>query len=477
MSWKDRRSRQMPGRRLWLLLAVIVVACGRCVEKSPFDIEEAIAGVRRVEDTLRDVAVRYETEHTDYAGASMERDGAARKPSRKESVTWGWKAGKEFVERTDIDTWHTQRMAFDGERSYEWTTRGKTGAVRQGAIETFAEVGAVTPGHFFGAYPSAGASRSLSRRLQDARRAGRLAFEPAPVRVGGDQCFTVRIREDIAGLVVETCVSLCPRYGWVPKRIDYVFPEVDCRGPTYETVEFKEVHTAEGIVHLPWRGRRTSYTPVRRPDGAFNKSEVVEMTVEEIRVNEGLQDEEFGPKWPAGFTVTNHVTSESYIVDRRGKPIAGTVKDLSSRDTAQAESTRLLIGSPLPSVARFGVELDTDTAGRASILVCFWDMKSRASRHTLRNLAEKADYLAEKGVAVVCVHAGSAARDALDEWLDNSAIPFPVGTIGEDRIEVVTQWSVDSLPWFILTDSEQIVRSTGFGLADLDAELAAIERE
>jgi hypothetical protein len=128
-------------------------------------------------------------------------------------------------------------------------------------------------------------------------------------------------------------------------------------------------------------------------------------------------------------------------------------------------------GKPLPNLKDFKIELSPADATDKMLLVCFWDMNQRPSRHCIRQLAEKAKDLAEKGVTVVCVQSSDADEKLLNEWVKEYKIPFPVGRITVDVEEPRFAWGVKALPWLILTDRKHIVRAEGFDLGGLDKKI------
>jgi protocatechuate 3,4-dioxygenase beta subunit/peroxiredoxin len=132
-----------------------------------------------------------------------------------------------------------------------------------------------------------------------------------------------------------------------------------------------------------------------------------------------------------------------------------------------------LVGKPLPELKDLTIELPAD-ANDKMILVCFWDMQQRPSRHCIRQLAENAEELKEKGITIVAIHASKVDENALNEWAEKYNIPFPVGIIEGDEDKTRFAWGVKSLPWLILTDAEHIVRAEGFALDELDEKLEQI---
>ncbi len=139
-------------------------------------------------------------------------------------------------------------------------------------------------------------------------------------------------------------------------------------------------------------------------------------------------------------------------------------------------TTPSLVGRPLPELRPLKIEFSTDTSDKM-ILVCFWDMEQRPSRHCIRQLATKAEDLAEKGVIVVSVQASGVDEKWLKEWVKEYKIPFPSGTTTAEAGGDYFTWGVKSLPWLILTDRQHVVQVEGFSLAELGEKLKQIAGE
>jgi len=138
-----------------------------------------------------------------------------------------------------------------------------------------------------------------------------------------------------------------------------------------------------------------------------------------------------------------------------------------------------LVGKPLPGLKEAGIDLPpADTDGKI-ILVCFFDMEQRPSRHCITQLAKQAEQLKGKGVTIVAVQASRMDQEALSQWRNKYSIPFPVGMVEDNAEKARSTWGIRSLPWLILTDSEHIVRTAGFQVNQLDekiGEMANVER-
>jgi protocatechuate 3,4-dioxygenase beta subunit len=130
-----------------------------------------------------------------------------------------------------------------------------------------------------------------------------------------------------------------------------------------------------------------------------------------------------------------------------------------------------LVGKSLPVLDGLGLQIDPDEIAGKSILVCFWDMQQRPSRHCVKELAKQADQLKEKGTVVIAVQASTVDKNKLDELVKKYDLPFPVGMIEADEEKTKFSWGVKSLPWLILTDKKHIVSSNGFSLSELDEKM------
>jgi len=130
-----------------------------------------------------------------------------------------------------------------------------------------------------------------------------------------------------------------------------------------------------------------------------------------------------------------------------------------------------LVGKELPELADIGVSFPPEQAKDRRVLVCFWDMQQRPSRHYVAKLAQRAGMLAEKGITVLCVHASGVESTTLDGWMKDANIPFPAKVLAENPEKARHAWGVKSLPWLILTDRAHTVVANGFSLAELDERI------
>ena len=130
-----------------------------------------------------------------------------------------------------------------------------------------------------------------------------------------------------------------------------------------------------------------------------------------------------------------------------------------------------LLGRPLPELKEAGIDLPpADTDGKI-MLICFFDMEQRPSRHCVTQLVKQAEQIKSKGVTIVAIQASKMDQTALNQWIEKYNIPFPVGMVRGDAEKARFAWSVRSLPWLILTDKNHVIVSQGFSLGDLGNQL------
>ncbi|UCF15389.1 MAG: carboxypeptidase regulatory-like domain-containing protein, partial [Phycisphaerales bacterium] len=141
-----------------------------------------------------------------------------------------------------------------------------------------------------------------------------------------------------------------------------------------------------------------------------------------------------------------------YEMDQRGRPVP--VRPPS------------LLGKALPDLKALGINrLPAELTGKR-VLVCFWDMNQRPSRHCMTRIAKQIEALKSKGIVVIAVQASKVDQNVLDGWAKKYNIPVSAMVGGDDR-KIRFSWGVQSLPWLILTDSQHVVTAEGFRLSEL----------
>ncbi len=153
------------------------------------------------------------------------------------------------------------------------------------------------------------------------------------------------------------------------------------------------------------------------------------------------------------------------------------VRPINSRGQPVPPQPRSLVGKPLPSLAGLGLDLPTDAYRDKLILLCLFDLGQRPSRRCMDVLAEQAEALREKGIAVAAIQAAATDEGAWRTWVKERGDALRFGQIKKDTEKVEATWGVQSLPWLILTDKDHVVRAEGFGLEELAGKLRAVERE
>ena len=186
-----------------------------------------------------------------------------------------------------------------------------------------------------------------------------------------------------------------------------------------------------------------------------------------IQINPTFGENDFKPDNIADGTRVSIIPFQIQYTWQNGKVVDGQGRevDIKAAIPKKAES---LLGKALPELKGFGLKVDPkETKGR-KIVVCFWDMQQRPSRHCVHRLNRKAGLLGGKGVYAVLVEAGGVDEAALEEFVGQRKIELPVGRISGKTDDVLRDWSVRSLPWLILTDVNHVVTAEGFGIGELE---------
>ena len=79
-------------------------------------------------------------------------------------------------------------------------------------------------------------------------------------------------------------------------------------------------------------------------------------------------------------------------------------------------------------------------------------------------------------MAIAAVQATKIDENSLDEWRKKQNISFPFGTVQGDENRARFAWGGYWLPWLILTDSQHVVATEGFGLSELEAKIEQINK-
>jgi hypothetical protein len=135
-----------------------------------------------------------------------------------------------------------------------------------------------------------------------------------------------------------------------------------------------------------------------------------------------------------------------------------------------------LAGKPLPNLDGIKIDFTPAQAKEKRMLVCFFDMNQRPSRHYVTQLAKQVKPLEEKDITIIAVQATKVDESQLNEWIKRSNVPFPVGLIAGDKEKVRFNWGVKSMPWLMLTNKKHQVSSSGFSLTELDDKIQSMKK-
>jgi len=164
---------------------------------------------------------------------------------------------------------------------------------------------------------------------------------------------------------------------------------------------------------------------------------------------------------PPGIRYTWH-DGKKFVVDKWDNSIKYVPKNW---------SIQVGVGKPLPQLEGIKLNLSSEQTKDRAILLCFFDMNQRPSRNCIRQLAQKAAALKEKGIIVAAVQTSQVTEKTLNEWIKKYNIPFSAGVITADIEKTRFVWGVRSLPWLILTDKQHVVTAEGFTPPELDKKL------
>ncbi|MBN2591006.1 MAG: carboxypeptidase regulatory-like domain-containing protein, partial [Sedimentisphaerales bacterium] len=129
-----------------------------------------------------------------------------------------------------------------------------------------------------------------------------------------------------------------------------------------------------------------------------------------------------------------------------------------------------LVGKSLPELKYFRIESHLDISNKI-VLVCFFDIEQRPSRNCIQELNKRAQKLNSQDVEIIAIQVSKIEQAALDDWIKENNIDFPVGMIKGSEEQIKFNWGVKALPWLILTDKEHVVIAEGFSVTELDEKL------
>lgn len=150
---------------------------------------------------------------------------------------------------------------------------------------------------------------------------------------------------------------------------------------------------------------------------------------------------------------------------------SNTIDDVELIIKPDLSSSSSLIGNKIPGFDDIKVNLSKAQTKNQKLLICFFDMNQRPSRHYINQLNRRAQELKAKEIIAVAIQTAKVDEQSLNAWLKKSDIDIPIGSIQTDPDEIKYKWGVHALPWLVLTDNKHIVRAEGFQLGELEARI------
>ncbi len=225
----------------------------------------------------------------------------------------------------------------------------------------------------------------------------------------------------------------------------------------------------------PWRRAKVHVDVLRGSgdvdDQGYFRADLTEKEFDSLVAEEGT----YGIYCPVPDEegVSTQVASFPVKLLSPDKNKAGVVKIFKPvyRPRTEPVNAPSLKGQPLPTFDGIKIEFDAGQAENHAMLVCFFDMNQRPSRHLVGELVKRAEDLKRQRVTVVAVQTAKVDKDTLNEWVKKYNIPFPVGTAEGNVEKARFTWGARSLPWLILTDRNHVVIAEGFGLSELNENM------
>jgi protocatechuate 3,4-dioxygenase beta subunit len=142
------------------------------------------------------------------------------------------------------------------------------------------------------------------------------------------------------------------------------------------------------------------------------------------------------------------------------------LRSSSGREFPESSGGKSIKGKPMPGLGTVG--LDANSFKNKAVILCFFDMNQRPSRHAVVELAKQADTLKAKGIEIAAVQASAADRAKLDEWAAGQKLNVKTGLVTGDEKKITAQWGVKGLPWMIYAGADGIVKAEGFSVEDIE---------
>ncbi|MHC4334368.1 MAG: hypothetical protein ACYSUV_11545 [Planctomycetota bacterium] len=193
---------------------------------------------------------------------------------------------------------------------------------------------------------------------------------------------------------------------------------------------------------------------------------------------EGVPDIEVEDAWDFRWQ-----PKAKYVVDERLKLVIS--------DPEKQMPTVVKILKLMHFVGDFEPEPPVTKAKGKHIVLCFWDINHGQSQELLLTLRDQQQALAQKGVLLIALEASGAQTDEVRSWakkndysrferlwrarrkgLDDRKKTTVLANLVAD---LKTLWTVEKLPWLMVTDREHIVTAEGFSLEELDERIKGAE--
>ena len=101
------------------------------------------------------------------------------------------------------------------------------------------------------------------------------------------------------------------------------------------------------------------------------------------------------------------------------------------------------------------------------LLICFWDINQRSSRHGFEELVQMREALAKKGIDILTVQIAEKKPDNIKEWAQKKVSLLMTGKLTGNVEDIRKKWGINALPWLILMDSKGIVQQEGMTVEDV----------
>jgi hypothetical protein len=175
----------------------------------------------------------------------------------------------------------------------------------------------------------------------------------------------------------------------------------------------------------------------------------------EIRIDEPLSDELFRCEIREGARVEDRRSGRSVTYEYRPKPPE-------------------LLGQPLPALNQSLPPLNPESLAAKPVLLCFWDMQQRPSRHGLLELTRQRGQLDDAGIKTIAIQVAKIDANVLHQWARDNNVSLEVVTLTDGADKTLSAWNIRSLPWLVLADQNHIVKANGFPLHELNVQLAGM---